>query len=208
VVRRRQRSVERQLHLTRAACLKCMMCTEVCPRNLLGHRLFPDRLMRNLAAGVAEDLPSFVGAYLCSDCGLCAAYGCVMNLDPAAMNRTLKARLAAAGVKRPEPPGNTERVFARLRGVPSLRLIARLGVAPYNRAAPVQPFEIPLRRLVLPLKQHAGAPAVAVVKAGQKVECGQVLGEIPEGKLGARVHASASGTVASATADAVVLEVG
>ncbi|MFO7627521.1 MAG: hypothetical protein R6V62_09705 [Candidatus Fermentibacteraceae bacterium] len=34
-----------------------------------------------------------------------------------------------------------------------------------------------------------------VVRAGQRVIEGELIGEIPEGQLGARVHASISGTV-------------
>jgi Na+-translocating ferredoxin:NAD+ oxidoreductase RnfC subunit len=51
------------------------------------------------------------------------------------------------------------------------------------------------RRVRIPLKQHAGLAAVAVVRPGQRVERGDLIGEIPEGGLGARVHASISGTV-------------
>ncbi|HOX44012.1 MAG TPA: SLBB domain-containing protein [Myxococcota bacterium] len=208
VVARRRRSVARQLQLTRAACLKCMMCSEVCPRNLLGHRLYPDRLMRSLAAGVAEDLEAYRGAYLCSECGLCAVYGCVMNLDPAYVNRELKRRLQAAGVPRPTPREAVERVFGPVRKVPTARLIARLGLGAYDLPAPLAPFQVAVRRLVLPLKQHAGLPARPVVATGARVEEGALLGEIPEGKLGARIHAPRSGVVAEVTPERVVLEVG
>jgi Na+-translocating ferredoxin:NAD+ oxidoreductase RnfC subunit len=207
VVQRRLRNLQRQVQLTRAACLKCMMCTEVCPRNLLGHRLYPDRLMRNLAAGVAEDLEAFVGSYLCSECGLCAVYGCVMSLDPAYVNRSMKAKLGAAGVQRPAPATKAERVFQPLRRVPLPRLVARLGLTAYDRPAPVRPFEQRPTRLVVPLKQHAGVAARPVVQAGSRVAAGTLLGELPEGKLGARVHAGAAGRVVEVTEVAVTIEV-
>ncbi|MBI5501451.1 MAG: 4Fe-4S dicluster domain-containing protein [Deltaproteobacteria bacterium] len=208
VVQRRLRDARRQIHLTRAACLKCMMCTEVCPRNSLGHRLFPDRLMRNLAAGVGEDTAAFAGAYLCSECGLCAVYGCIQNLDPAWVNREMKRRMTAAGVPRPAPPGPGERRDGPLRRVPQPRLLARLGLTPYDRPAPLRPFDTPVPRLVVPLKQHAGAPASPVVKVGTRVREGDVLGEIPQGSLGARVHAGAAGTVVAVDERAVTIEVG
>jgi Na+-translocating ferredoxin:NAD+ oxidoreductase RnfC subunit len=47
----------------------------------------------------------------------------------------------------------------------------------------------------IPLSQHTGAAAVPVVKVGDRVEAGQLVGEIPEKKLGARVHASIRGRV-------------
>ncbi len=45
------------------------------------------------------------------------------------------------------------------------------------------------------MQQHAGAPAVACVRPGERVAEGQLIGEIPEGRLGARVHASIAGEV-------------
>ena len=209
VIRRRLRSVARQLQLTRAACLKCMMCTEVCPRNLLGHRLVPDRLMRNLAAGVTEDLAAFQGSYLCSECGLCAVYGCVMNLDPCAVNREMKLKLGAAGVPRPEPLDSAQaRIYEPLRRVPTIRLTARLGLSRYDGPAPLTPFTETVQRVQIALAQHLGAPAEAQVVVGQQVRAGDLLGEIPSGKLGARVHASVAGTVLSVTSEAVTIELG
>jgi Na+-translocating ferredoxin:NAD+ oxidoreductase RnfC subunit len=95
-----------------------------------------------------------------------------------------------------------------LRRVPLPRLLARLGLTAYDRPAPFRPFAPPRGRLVVALKQHAGAPATLAVKAGQRVRQGDVLGEIPEKALGARVHASAAGTVVAADATAVTIEVG
>jgi len=209
VIERRTRDQRRQVHLTRAACLKCMLCTEICPRNLLGHRLYPDRLMRNLAAGVAEDLAAFSGAYLCSECGLCAAFSCVMNLDPCTVNHDLKLKLSQANISRPEPASDTkERVFGSLRRVPSKRLIARLGVADFDLPAPQSEFKQVLSRLVVPLAQHAGAPARPVVSQGQEVNSGDLLGEIPDGALGARVHTGLAGKVVEVNSNSVTIDVG
>ncbi|RLB58863.1 MAG: electron transport complex protein RnfC [Deltaproteobacteria bacterium] len=207
VVQRRLRSPERQLQLTRSACLKCMLCTEICPRNLLGHGLYPDRLMRNLAAGVSEDIDAFTGAWLCSECGLCAVYGCVMGLDPCAMNRLLKQKLAAAGLDRPPPRQRPERREGPLRQVPGRRLLARLAVRDYDVAVARQPFTPSLSRLVLPLRQHAGAAAVPVVEPGQEVAAGALLGEIPPDRLGARVHSPRAGRVLAVDGNMVTLEV-
>ena len=208
VVLRRERDARRQIHLTRSACLKCMLCTEICPRNLLGHRLFPDRLMRNLAAGVAEDDDAFTGAYLCSECGLCAVYGCVMNLDPCAINREMKQRLSGAGLERPKAePQPVPRSDEHLRRVPSRRLIARLGVAEYDLPAPLRSFDVKPQKLFVPLSQHVGAPARPVVQAGQKVSQGDLLGEIPDGALGARVHAGLTGVVSQVEDGRVTIEV-
>ncbi|MBU1070346.1 SLBB domain-containing protein [Myxococcota bacterium] len=208
VVMRRLRDRKRQLHLTRSACLKCMMCSELCPRNLLGHDLYPDRIMRNIAAGVAEDMQAYTGAYLCSECGLCATYSCVMNLDPCAVNVELKALLGKAGIKRPSEPRETRsRVFGDVRHVPALRLISRLGLKPYDLPARSAAFTEPVTFVSIPLKQHVGAPAQACVKAGDAVVVGQLIGEIPKDKLAANVHSSVLGVVREVTPEAVLIDV-
>lgn len=206
VVRRRLDSMDRQVALTRSACLKCMMCTEVCPRNQLGHRLVPDRLMRNLAAGVVEDTQAFVGSYLCSECGLCAVYGCVMNLDPCRVNVMMKAKLAQAGVPKPEAPVSAPRVFGDMRRVPTVRLMARLGLMDLDVPAPMTEFIQPIKTLRIPLNQHIGVTATATVKQGERVERGQLIGEVPEGKLGALVHSPSAGLVSSVTENEVSIE--
>ena len=47
----------------------------------------------------------------------------------------------------------------------------------------------------IPLSQHIGAPAVPLVKLGDKVEIGQKIADVPADKLGCPIHASISGTV-------------
>ncbi|MGB1561470.1 MAG: electron transport complex subunit RsxC [Sinimarinibacterium flocculans] len=56
------------------------------------------------------------------------------------------------------------------------------------RVAPVPP------QLVLPLSQHAGAPAKPVVKVGERVLRGQTIAQ-PDGFVSVPIHASSSGTV-------------
>jgi Na+-translocating ferredoxin:NAD+ oxidoreductase RnfC subunit len=62
-------------------------------------------------------------------------------------------------------------------------------------------------RVEIPLKQHLGAPARPVVKPGDRVKKGDLLGEIPEKALGARVHASVGGRVV-AVDDRVTIQAG
>ncbi|WP_148862431.1 electron transport complex subunit RsxC [Marinobacter fonticola] len=50
--------------------------------------------------------------------------------------------------------------------------------------------------LCVPLQQHIGAPAQALIEPGQKVLKGQMLAE-PQGRLSVAIHASTSGTVES-----------
>jgi Na+-translocating ferredoxin:NAD+ oxidoreductase RnfC subunit len=50
-----------------------------------------------------------------------------------------------------------------------------------------------------------GASAEPTVRPGDKVRCGDPLGLVPEGKLGADVHASIGGRVETVTPDHVVI---
>lgn len=53
---------------------------------------------------------------------------------------------------------------------------------------------IPVGDIVIPLSQHIGAPAVPLVKKGDRVLVGQLIGEAA-GMISANVHSSVSGTV-------------
>ena len=48
---------------------------------------------------------------------------------------------------------------------------------------------------MLPLKQSAGTPCLAKVKAGDRVNAGQVIGEPAPNALGAILHAPIAATV-------------
>ncbi len=58
---------------------------------------------------------------------------------------------------------------------------------------PIVDFPAP-SKVAIPMQQHIGAPAVPLVKKGDYVKVGQVIGDFKEG-LSCPVHASISGTV-------------
>ncbi|MCP5419076.1 MAG: electron transport complex subunit RsxC [Gammaproteobacteria bacterium] len=62
-----------------------------------------------------------------------------------------------------------------------------------SAANPIERLPMP-ERLYIPLQQHVGAPAVALVEVGQHVLKGAVIGH-SQGKVSAPVHASTSGVV-------------
>lgn len=78
------------------------------------------------------------------------------------------------------------------------RLNFRHGVHPpdtkdLTAAVPIRRMPFP-DEIVLPLRQHAGKPARPIVRAGDRVERGDKVGEA-DGYVSAPVHASAAGTV-------------
>lgn len=69
---------------------------------------------------------------------------------------------------------------------------------PENKFSASQPIEVlPLpKQVVIPISQHIGAPAAAVVAKGDKVVVGQVIAKA-SGFVSANIHSSVSGVVAS-----------
>ena len=188
----------------RSACDQCRFCTEFCPRFLLGHPIEPHRAMQSL--GFEAGLDPMVSTLYCCECNLCTLYSCPEDLDPKnvcvqakplARERNLVFNGAAASIT-PHP-------LAEFRRVPMRRLIARLGLGEFNNVGPLVDFNFKARKVKILLKQHAGAPAAAVVKTGERVKTGDLLAAPMTGTLGARIHASIDGVV-TVGSDAVLIE--
>ena len=90
------------------------------------------------------------------------------------------------------------------RKIPVKRLIAKTGLAGYDRTAPLDSRPLAVKRVELLLKQHVGAPSRPVVESGQTVRQGDLVARIPDGALGANLHASIAG-VATVAADRIVI---
>ncbi|SET29389.1 proline reductase-associated electron transfer protein PrdC [Natronincola peptidivorans] len=59
-------------------------------------------------------------------------------------------------------------------------------------------------KIILPLKQHVGAPCKALVHVGDEVQKGQLIA-VPEG-LGANIHASVHGVIEAITEEAITIQ--
>jgi len=195
LVRSKTLSREHIARRSKSVCIQCAMCTDVCPRFLLGHRLEPHKIMRGLNYLKAdEDVMKM--ALLCCECGACELYGCIMQLPPRQVNAAIKKELAAKGLKyNPPESGKPVSPLREYRKIPSRRLVAKIGLASYDRPAPLSDDMFIPTTVYIPLRQHIGAPAVPVVEAGRQVEKGTLIAAVPEGALGANIHASISGTV-------------
>ena len=85
------------------------------------------------------------------------------------------------------------------RRVPLNQLIQRLKLKDYDVPAPYNNKILEVDRVNIPLKQHIGEPCKPEVKEGEKISCGDLIASVPNGKLGANVHASISGKVEKVT---------
>ena len=207
VIRDKQKDLERMRFIAKSACTQCSRCTDLCPRNLIGHSLEPHKIMRHLAYTPGMSGEVLEDALICSECGVCEKFACPMMLSPREINAAIKRKLMAAGVKR-ERQRETYRVspFKDTRKIPINRLLERLDVARYNTHPQFSADSIEPGKVVIPLQQHIGKPSEAAVRNGSTVKRGDLIGEIPEGALGARIHASIDGRVTSVDQNQVVIE--
>jgi Na+-translocating ferredoxin:NAD+ oxidoreductase RnfC subunit len=211
VIEQKLRDIKRQVKRAQAICLSCRMCTDLCPRYLLGHDLFPDDMMKKMYRGeLADDqLEKFDFAYLCCDCGLCELYSCIVDLSPRALFNHIKAELAKKGIKNPHIRKDVvPNEFAAYRKIPITRLEKRLEIDRYDSKAPMLVFNKEVNEVKIYLLQHVGAPSLPVVSKGDSVTKGQLIAGIAEGKLGANLHSSINGTVADITAEHIIIKGG
>jgi len=190
----------------RSTCDQCMYCTEFCPRYIIGHNLRPHKsAMRGAPYGISE-AKLITSSWLCCECKLCDYFACPLFLSPGKIHGIIKREMGEAGIRntlnRAQNPA--PRPFADTRRVPIKRLVNRIQLHKYTEYAPFIDVDYKPSRVRIPLSQHIGAPAVPIIKSGQTVRKGELIGEIPEGKLGARIHASISGMV-DEVSDCVVI---
>ncbi len=192
--------------LTRVVCCQCTRCTDLCPRSLLGHQLRPHMLMRSLGKNM-EHAEIRKEALLCSECGICEKFACPMMISPREVNAQIKRELAKENV-RWQPSGKElkNHPFRELRQVPTSRLMQRLDVARYDTHPELAEREFKPSVVKIALHQHIGAPAVATVTEGDPAKKGDLVGEVPEGALGAKVNASIDGTVLSVASGVVTIK--
>jgi len=209
VVRYMSRPLDRWIKRGQSTCDQCRTCTTLCPRNLLGHHFAPHEVMRAVAYDTPEASDVITGAVMCCECRLCEAYACPLELSPVSFYKSIKRKLAAAGWKndRHKRSDLCTHPFREGRLVPIDRLTERLGLPRYHHVHVAFDDQVVLpSRVVIPLKQHTGVPAAPTVSVGQKVQAGDLIAAIPEGKLGAAVHASIGGRVSEVSDKSITIE--
>ena len=197
VVQRKTSSNKINMKRAAAACCQCEQCTNMCPRFLLGHPSHPHLFMRAATCKDVQDPQIFLDTMYCSSCGLCEMYACGQGLSPAKLIAEYKNGLKANGIK-PERREAAPIVEDRqIKRVPVERLMKRMCLTHYNIPAPLHEELVECARVKIMMRQHIGAPAKPLVKAGDYVEAGQLIAEPADG-LSLPVHASISGKVLEA----------
>lgn len=179
----------------KAACDQCRFCTDLCPRYLLGHPIEPHAAMRALGFGRHTDMLSAATLYCC-ECNLCTLFSCPEDLDPKNVCVAGKPAARQLGLTYQGRPEDVKpHPMSEYRRVPTKRLMVKLALTEFRNEGPLADVPLEPRRVVLPLKQHAGAPAIAVVNVGDRVRVGDLVAAPAPASLGARIHASIDGVV-------------
>ena len=206
VVQHRRGSIKLQFNRAKSVCCDCFMCTDLCPRHLLGHPIDPAEFMATGVSFRSENTKPFLGTLYCCGCGICEMYACNQGLSPRTLIFECKTNLRKHGVAMAEQvelaPVSRQR---NRRMVSKERLTARLGLSRYDVNAPLTETEIRTERLKLPLSQHIGAPCLPLVKEGDTVKAGDMIAKTPETALGTALHAPADGRIESVTDKYIIL---
>lgn len=188
---------------TRSSCIQCRMCTDLCPRYLIGHQIRPNLVMRSLwreqsVTDNEEYLHLFGDAANCCSCGICEMFACPMGLSPRKVNDYIKVELRNRGIQVPKNPEAHAREFVDDRKTPTNRLVARLDLTKYYGKHPQECRELQPDTVFIPFSQHIGKPAMAVKQAGEQIAIGELLAAAAEG-LSANIHSSVNGVVEEIT---------
>lgn len=205
LARRMDKNLEIERKRASSACCQCRACTELCSRHMLGHPIEPHLVMRAVGQHDLSNLQIYMNSAYCSGCGICENYACPQGLSPRSIIQKFKGGLKKAGVKveKLEPaPVEWDREFKKL---PVHRLAKRLGLERYDVSAPFEDTTAEINLVKIPMSQHIGSPAAPVVKEGERVKKGQLIGQPVEG-LSVGIHASIDGVAEKVNEREVVIK--
>ena len=208
IIQRKKRPMSMTLKRASAACCNCTMCSDMCPRNLLGYDLQVHKTVRAASHSEVTDAESFLQSALCCGCGVCTVIACQQMLDPQAISMEVKGQLGRQGLRRQnnKAPEKVREERASRLGSSSV-LIDRLGIRKYVKSKVERKYmDFEPNTVYIELKQHVGKPATATVKVGDKVKVGDVVAQTAYEDLGTTMHASIDGTIKSVTDRFVIIE--
>lgn len=207
LIRRKQKEMRSAVTLNRTACEQCRMCTDLCPRHLLGHSTSPHKMVRAMSFSKMAGNEDLTVAQTCCQCNLCEYFSCPAGINPKMANVYFMTEQRKNGIKHVPTKDKFEpRAMRDYRMVPSKRLIARIDIKQYDKSAPLNEDPGYTPDVVgISLTAHVGAGANPVVAPGDKVKKGDLIGQIPDGSLGATYHATIDGKVESVDKGIVVI---
>jgi Na+-translocating ferredoxin:NAD+ oxidoreductase RnfC subunit len=194
-------TISQMVKKSKAACCQCFRCSDLCPRNLIGHALYPHMTMRTIDYNLSEPTDHITSAFLCSQCGVCELIACdFMLLSPRQVYAEYKKLLISRGIKNPHRRSDVSLVPEyEYRKVSIPAILKKLDLSAYVRETPSLGY-CGVNRVRIPLDRHAGALALPKVVPGEQVKMGDVIASSPPDKPGAVYHAAITGKVTEITA--------
>lgn len=188
-----------------SSCSQCRMCTDLCPRNRLGHKVEPHKVMNAFANGLLQHHEGIETALGCCGCNVCSFFACHHELAPSTLMLAVKKELLAHGEKgsidrEPVPKGD------KSPRIPSGRLLSRLGLSAYDQKAYLEEIKDRPCRVYISESQHIGKPAKCVVKRGDHVHEGDLIASADETGISANIHASITGEVIGIQDGLIIIE--
>ncbi len=185
----------------KSACDQCSLCTEMCPRYLMGYPIKPHLVMRSLLTTGEYSKTLTYWAQACCECNICSLWACPEELDPrnicVTTKRDTKENNMWLSAEQLQEMSTEVHPLKEYRGVPTKRLVRKLGLQNYTKKAPFQKHIKEPEKVSIPLQQHIGTLPDIIVKQGQKVKKGQVLAEAKKDALSMPIHASMDGIIVS-----------
>jgi len=196
IVKMAQKPLEQVVKQSKAACCQCFRCSDLCPRNLLGHNIYPHLTMRTIDYNLDNPTDHITSAFLCSQCGMCELVACdFMQLSPRKIYAAYRKALMEKGIKNPHRRENlTARDAFVQRKVAIPTVIKKTGLGPYDKKLSFAGTKT-TKQVRIPLNRHIGAPAQPLAHLGQKVRMCDMIAATPADQLGATYHASIEGKV-------------
>lgn len=201
LIRKMQKPMEQIIKQAKSACCQCFRCTDLCPRNLLGHKLYPHKTMRTIVYNNADTSQHITSAFLCSQCGMCELIACdFMHLSPRRIFAEYKKELLNREIKNPykKIPAKINSQFKN-RKLSIQMILKKLKLSNYNVKLNFFTEIQPVKLVRIPLNKHVGASAIPQVKIGQTVQRCDIIAASPQDKLGAIYHASIDGQIIDVT---------
>jgi Na+-translocating ferredoxin:NAD+ oxidoreductase RnfC subunit len=180
----------------------------ISPAKMMSYSWMLDDILLKIETGnldpFTEEMIS--DAMLCCQCGICEQYACIFGLSPNKVFAMVKDAVMKAGLKFDFSKRGIDDSMFEHRKVSAKKYALKLGLGKYlvhTEYVPAGSF-IP-DTVNVPIRQHIGAPCTAAVNEGDSVNAGDVIGEVPSGALGARVHASIDGRVTAVSDKRIVI---
>jgi len=199
LVRRKTQPRATYTRIGHGQCDQCSMCTEMCPRYIMGYPIEPHKVMRSLLMTGEEKARISLWAQYCCECNICSYIACPEELDPKNICVDAKKLLREQQLSR--TPAELEHLFKEVhparpgREIPISTIMRRLGLTPYDRKAHFSDQTVQSAEVIIPIDSHIGQPGKPTVRVGQTVRRGEIIADVDDQALGCPSHSSIDGTV-------------